>query len=349
MRGDKWSGSYSRKNPCPDSCELCGRVKTVGKTFAECDKLGEDSPLVLIWDHCHDHGIVRGALCRGCNVEEGSDRSTGWRGNRFTEWRTRCPECVAGAPSRDPNALAIWLRRETWHTGRAQRERAAWEARDKLGSAEHDERTTALLAEWPYDEAWSARWEAEGAREAKRRAAAWAEARAKKVYEERLETESWADRWLWACRGHHTDWHTLKVRRKLAARWEAERPTWEKAWASGQAGRDAQWEIGRRDREALWTQQWEADAPAREAESAQRWENERPEIEAHEQKALEIRRKLTEQEEQRKQRARARRVELRTIRAKLAARAAREEQKKLRDERRAVRVPQGRDRNGAAR
>ncbi len=283
MRGDKWSGSYSRKNPCPDSCELCGRVKTVGKTFAECDKLGEYSPLVLIWDHCHDHGIVRGALCRGCNVEEGSDRSTGWLGEKFTEWRARCPECVTGAPSRDPAALKMWLRREAWHTGRAQQERATWEARYKSLNDEHHERTTALRAEYPHDKAWSVRREAEGARKAKQLAAAWAEKLAKKVYEERLETESWADRWAAACKRYNTaDWHTLEVRRKLAARWETERLAGEAKWASGQSQRDAQWEIGRPEREALWTEKWEADAPVREAKVA----------------------------EQKKQRARSRRVEL---------------------------------------
>jgi len=357
MRGDRWSSSYARKHPCPDSCELCGRVKTAEKNYTEsvpplsrsracsacsagllghrgrCDTLGEYfRVVVLCWDHCHDHNIVRGALCRDCNVGEGTDRSTGLSGNGFTEWRTRCPECVAGAPSRDPVALRVWLRREAHHTGRAQREYAAWEAR---------------LAAAP-------------TRSDRQRAAVWAEACAKKVYEERLEVESWADRWAAACKRHRTDWHTPEVRRKLAARWETERPAWEAKWASGQSQRDAQWEAGRSEREALWAEQWEADAPARKAERAQRrkraarWEAERPAWEAkwaagQAQRDAQWEIGRAEEEEQRKQRARARRVELRTIRAKLAARAAREEQKKLRDERRALRVSQGCDRNGAAR
>ncbi|MFF6829911.1 endonuclease domain-containing protein [Streptomyces longwoodensis] len=47
------------------------------------------------WDHCHDHGLIRGPLCRSCNGSEGF-----WVHSRHgVEHLMRCPDCrSAGHP-----------------------------------------------------------------------------------------------------------------------------------------------------------------------------------------------------------------------------------------------------------
>jgi hypothetical protein len=47
------------------------------------------------WDHCHDHGLIRGPLCRSCNGSEGFWVHT----RRGVEHLMRCPGCrTAGHP-----------------------------------------------------------------------------------------------------------------------------------------------------------------------------------------------------------------------------------------------------------
>jgi hypothetical protein len=90
MQGDTWTRGYSRTHPRLPACEVCGHV--------------EVPPVMdhggwyqhrgwLVWDHCHDHLIVRGTLCVGCNNDEATDLRNHFAGDRFTQWRKRCPPC----------------------------------------------------------------------------------------------------------------------------------------------------------------------------------------------------------------------------------------------------------------
>ena len=100
MQGDTWRRNYSVDHRHPNNCELCGQLKTKHQNRMKCDAddCGSLEYVVAIqWDHCHMHNIVRGALCRTCNIEEESDRQNGSWGSRFTVWRYRCPRCAPGA------------------------------------------------------------------------------------------------------------------------------------------------------------------------------------------------------------------------------------------------------------
>lgn len=100
--GDKWHRTYYLRAK-PDRCELCGAVPTDHDFSQRWDGRG-NPPVFLFWDHCHQHGIVRGALCHRCNTDEATDhrgRVAPWQGfrppDRFVEWRMRCPECREGS------------------------------------------------------------------------------------------------------------------------------------------------------------------------------------------------------------------------------------------------------------
>ena len=68
-------------------CEICGMPPYSG---------GKPT---LLFDHCHDHGWVRGLLCNVCNdqvafIENGWRRIINkWVSSRFPEYRLNCPDC----------------------------------------------------------------------------------------------------------------------------------------------------------------------------------------------------------------------------------------------------------------
>lgn len=90
MQGDAWTRDYSRAHARLAACELCGHVETP-PTYV--NGVRNQPRGWLVWDHCHDHGIVRGTLCVGCNNDEATDLRIHFAGDRFTEWRKRCPSC----------------------------------------------------------------------------------------------------------------------------------------------------------------------------------------------------------------------------------------------------------------
>lgn len=57
LDGQQYKGAQGRRTR-PDAylCSVCGDSRAT------------------VWDHCHDHGLVRGPLCAGCNVSEGQGR-----------------------------------------------------------------------------------------------------------------------------------------------------------------------------------------------------------------------------------------------------------------------------------
>ncbi|MEE1797276.1 endonuclease domain-containing protein [Streptomyces sp. JV176] len=58
LRGIAYDSARRRGTPADDYlCRLCRNTRAIG------------------WDHCHDHGFVRGPLCAQCNTCEGSSRS----------------------------------------------------------------------------------------------------------------------------------------------------------------------------------------------------------------------------------------------------------------------------------
>lgn len=110
-QGDVWSKSYYKTHPWLSSCELCGAKPTrnedgslYGKGpgrrrewYAALAKDDNSRFVIMTWDHCHTHRIVRGTLCGECNTREEMDRQTHRRGERFAKWRTRCPLCASAS------------------------------------------------------------------------------------------------------------------------------------------------------------------------------------------------------------------------------------------------------------
>lgn len=94
--GDKYNIAYSRTHILPERCEICGR------NHEECSHSWTKRSNLIYTDHCHYHGVVRGALCHECNVWEGAPRKYFpelWKDHRnryaqFHEWQKRCVVCA---------------------------------------------------------------------------------------------------------------------------------------------------------------------------------------------------------------------------------------------------------------
>lgn len=94
----RWTPHLGRRYPRDGACEVCGRTPVeLAAEYAE-DRnkhLG-----VLMFDHCHAHGWVRGMLCLGCNnamvlYDKGSRRwRPGWQ-ERYAAHAAACPGCLA--------------------------------------------------------------------------------------------------------------------------------------------------------------------------------------------------------------------------------------------------------------
>lgn len=47
-----------------------------------------------VWDHCHEHGFLRGPLCRTCNTVTPKTNGEVWkRSENASKHFTECPEC----------------------------------------------------------------------------------------------------------------------------------------------------------------------------------------------------------------------------------------------------------------
>lgn len=75
---------YSRQG----LCEICGSAP-LGKPM-------------LLFDHCHEHGWIRGLICNCCN-DQVAFIENGWKRrirlevtSRYPEYRRNCPDCRAG-------------------------------------------------------------------------------------------------------------------------------------------------------------------------------------------------------------------------------------------------------------
>lgn len=102
LTGEQYLDARTRQHPARlHTCALC-------------------PALAYGWDHCHEHGLIRGPLCRDCNwgmsfIDAGillgsGSRLIGW-GNRVQgtpppnhansvgmTYRAQCPACSAGLP-----------------------------------------------------------------------------------------------------------------------------------------------------------------------------------------------------------------------------------------------------------
>jgi hypothetical protein len=65
-----------------------------------CDRPPSGKP-VLLFDHCHAHGWIRGLICNWCNDRAGyveNGRKTGFLPlgflEQFSEYRRNCPDCA---------------------------------------------------------------------------------------------------------------------------------------------------------------------------------------------------------------------------------------------------------------
>lgn len=115
LQGLRYSPAVVAKLPARDfDCELCP---------LEPDSRWARVNRAIGWDHCHEHGVIRGALCLWCNrvmadVDGGlvmrvhGPGWSGWRGaaERLRWWRLRCPKCTGDYPSEHPR-FAIFRRR----------------------------------------------------------------------------------------------------------------------------------------------------------------------------------------------------------------------------------------------
>ena len=86
--------SQLRKYSRDGVCEICGYPPS-GKPM-------------LVFDHCHEHGWIRGLICNYCNDQVGwiENRWTNYEVYehvvlRFPKWRRNCPDCRAGESDAD--------------------------------------------------------------------------------------------------------------------------------------------------------------------------------------------------------------------------------------------------------
>jgi len=122
------------QNPASDW--LCG--------LCEAGITGEPATTVAAyWDHCHDHGTIRGPVCRTCNGRMGSidsgrlaydidhqdldhPRSPAVaqglqrRAQLLGDWRLRCPDCTNPLPPPSPRILARIAYADARRTARAR-------------------------------------------------------------------------------------------------------------------------------------------------------------------------------------------------------------------------------------
>ncbi|MDX2854584.1 endonuclease domain-containing protein [Streptomyces sp. PA03-3a] len=83
------------------ACELCGDTSDdVARKYAEGGYQGAASSVQLNFDHCHDHGWIRGRLCTRCNNDIGTAFRVGWihrspRKAEFVAHLGKCPDCPA--------------------------------------------------------------------------------------------------------------------------------------------------------------------------------------------------------------------------------------------------------------
>ena len=70
-----------------------------------CDRAPRGKP-ILLFDHCHAHGWIRGLVCNWCNdeigfYENGREPSLGYRYlDRILKFLRNCPGCHAGEGKR---------------------------------------------------------------------------------------------------------------------------------------------------------------------------------------------------------------------------------------------------------
>lgn len=74
---------------------------------------------VLIFDHCHRHGVVRGVLCQGCNVRVGRIEAAfllegvtvDLGASAYGDWLRNCPGCSGSSPRPPAGPFALTLSR----------------------------------------------------------------------------------------------------------------------------------------------------------------------------------------------------------------------------------------------
>ena len=93
----RWTPHLGRRYPRDGACEVCGR--TPAELAAEYAEDRNKHLGVLMFDHCHAHGWVRGLLCLGCNndmvlFDKGLPAASS---PRRTAYARNCPDCCYAA------------------------------------------------------------------------------------------------------------------------------------------------------------------------------------------------------------------------------------------------------------
>ncbi|MFE7236525.1 endonuclease domain-containing protein [Streptomyces sp. NPDC057596] len=81
------------------ACEVCGATsEELARRYSEDGYQSALSAVLLNFDHCHEHGWIRGRLCTRCNNDMGTGWRLGWvhrsplREAFFAHFR-KCPDC----------------------------------------------------------------------------------------------------------------------------------------------------------------------------------------------------------------------------------------------------------------